>query len=87
MPTYLVRRTVGNPSEDDVRAMVERDRALREHVPEIRWVRSYYSAQEGKLYCEYEAPNLQLLTAHLERVGVPVDSAKVVENLEPSMFW
>lgn len=87
MPTYLVHRTVGNPSGEDVRAMVERDRTLRAQVPEIRWVRSYYSAEEGKLYCEYEAPTLKLLTAHLERVGIPVDRATVVENLEASMFW
>jgi hypothetical protein len=87
MPTYLVHRTVGSPSEDDVRAMVERDRELREQAPEVRWVRSYYSAEEGKLYCEYEAPSLQLLTAHLARVGIPLDRATVVENLEPSMFW
>ncbi len=87
MPTYLVFRTVGELSEDDIRATVEREREVRERLPGVRWVRSYYSAEEGKLYCEYEAPSLELLSEHARKVGLPLDHATVVENLEPSMFW
>ena len=87
MPTYLVHRTVGELSEEDIRASVERDREVREQLPGVRWVRSYYSAGEGKLYCEYEAPSVELLSEHAKKVGLPLDHATVVENLEPSMFW
>jgi len=52
----------------------------------VRWIRSYYSAAEGKLYCEYEAPSLELLLEFERRAGMPVDHATVVQNLEPSMF-
>ncbi len=86
MPTYLVLRTVGELSEDDIRATVERDREVRERLPGVRWVRSYYSAEEGKLYCEYEAPSLQLLYEFDRRVGMPLDHATVMQNLEPSTF-
>ncbi len=48
---------------------------------------SYYSAEEGKLYCEWEAPNLELLFEHARRAGMPLDHATVVQDLEPSMFW
>jgi uncharacterized protein DUF4242 len=55
-------------------------------MPGVRWIRSYYSAEEGKLYCEYEAPNLEIVLEFNRRVGIPVDRATVVQNLEPSMF-
>ncbi len=87
MPTYLVTRSVGELSEEDIRATVERDREVRERLPGVSWIRSYYSAEEGKLYCEYEAPSLELLAEHAKKVGLPLDQATVVRNLEPSMFW
>lgn len=66
---------------------MQRDRDIREELPGVHWVRSYYSAEEGKLYCEYEAPSLELLSEHAREVGLPLDHATVVQNLEPSMFW
>ncbi len=87
MPTYLVTRSVGEISEEDIQATVQRDREVREELPWVRWVRSYYSAEEGKLYCEYEAPSLELLSEHARKVGLPLDRATVVQNLEPAMFW
>lgn len=87
MPTYLVTRSVGEISEEDIQATVQRDREVREELPGVCWVRSYYSAEEGKLYCEYEAPSLELLSEHARKVGLPLDRATVVQNLEPAMFW
>ncbi len=87
MPTYLVTRSVGELSEEDIRATVQRDKEVRERLPGVSWIRSYYSAEEGKLYCEYEAPNLELLSEHARKVGLPLDHATVVQSLEPSMFW
>lgn len=87
MPTYLVTRSVGKLSEEDIWATVQRDREVREQLPEVSWIRSYYSAEEGKLYCEYEAPSLELLSEHTRKVGLPLDRATVVQSLEPSMFW
>jgi hypothetical protein len=46
MPTYLVTRSVGELSEEDIRATVERDREVRERLPGVSWIRSYYSAEE-----------------------------------------
>lgn len=55
-------------------------------MPDVRWVRSYYSAEEGKLYCEYEAPGVELLFEHARRAEIPIDRAEIVRVLEPSMF-
>ncbi|MGH3145992.1 MAG: DUF4242 domain-containing protein [Rubrobacter sp.] len=86
MPTYLLVRNVGDFSEDDMKAGLGRAEEVGEQIPDVRWIRSYYSAAEGKLYCEYEAPSLELLLEFDRRVGMPVDHATVVQNLEPSMF-
>ncbi len=55
-------------------------------MPDIRWIRSYYSAEEGKVYCEYQAPSLDLLLEHAKRAQLPFDSASVVKELDPAMF-
>jgi hypothetical protein len=86
MPTYLLVREVGEFTEEDMKAGFTRAEEVGEQIPDVRWIRSYYSAAEGKLYCEYEAPSLELLLEFERRVGMPVDHATVVQNLEPSMF-
>ena len=73
-PAYLARK-LGVRAEE-----------VGEQMSGVRWIRSYYSAAEGKLYCEYEAPSLELLLEFERRAGMPVDHATVVQNLEPSMF-
>ena len=86
MPTYIAVRTVAEElSEEAIEAAIATNREVAEQMS-VRWVRSYYSAEEGKLYCEYEAPSLDLLYEFERRVGIPIDHATVVQRLEPSMF-
>ncbi len=49
-------------------------------MPGVLWVRSYYSAEEGKLYREYETPGVDLLFEHARRARIPIDRAEVVLN-------
>ena len=58
-----------------------------DQLPGVRWIRSYYSAEEGKLYCEYEAPSAELIFEHATK-GADYRSTmlEVVRELEPSMF-
>ena len=86
MPRYIIFRTVGELSEEEIEAGSLRSIETLERMPDVRWVRSYYSAEEGKLYCEYEAPSVELLFEHARRAGVPIDRAEIVQVLEPSMF-
>ncbi|MEJ7813739.1 MAG: nickel-binding protein [Rubrobacter sp.] len=44
------------------------------------------TAEEGKLYCEYEAPSVELVYEHARLADLPVDKCAVVRELEPSMF-
>lgn len=86
MPRYIaVRTVVEEPSAEAIEAAVAASQEIKEQMS-VRWIRSYYSAEEGKLYCEYEAPSLELLFEYGRRVGRPIDHATVVRNLEPSMF-
>lgn len=52
----------------------------------IRWIRSYYAAEEGKISCEYEALNLDLLIEHARRADIPFDGATIVREIDPDMF-
>lgn len=86
MPKYLIHRTVGALTDDEIQAAGGGANAVLAQMSGIRWIRSYYSAEEGKIYCEYEALNLELLLDHARRAGLPFDSASVVRELDPAMF-
>ena len=86
MPTYLIHRTVGQVSDAEVDAAAKRSLEALASLPNVRWIRSYFSAEEGKIYCEYEAPNLELLVEHARRAEIPFDGATVARELDPAMF-
>ncbi len=86
MPKYVVFRTVGKLSEEEIEAASLSSIQTLEGMPDVRWIRSYYSAEEGKIYCEYEAPSVELIFEHARRAKIPIDRAEVVRELEPSMF-
>jgi hypothetical protein len=86
MPKYLVHRTIGRVSDAELAAGGYASNAALAGMSGIRWIRSYYSAEEGKLYCEYEALDLELLLEHARRGGLAFDGAKIVRELDPDMF-
>ncbi len=86
MPKYIVFRTVGELTEEEIQAASLRSIETLDGMSQVRWIRSYYSAAEGKLYCEYEAPNADLIMEHARKAGIPFDHAEVVRELEPAMF-
>lgn len=86
MPKYIVFRTVGKLSEEEIEAASLRSIETLDRMPQVRWIRSYYSAAEGKIYCEYEAPDADVIFEHAQRAGIPFDHAEVVRELEPAMF-
>jgi hypothetical protein len=86
MPKYIVFRTVGDISEEEIEAASLRSIETLVGTPGVRWVRSYYSTAEGKIYCEYEAPSVEAIIEHARKAGIPFDHAEVVRELEPGMF-
>ena len=72
MPKYFLVRTLGEVSEEEMEAAAKVHRSPGADA-DVRWIRSYYSSEEGKLYCEYEAPSIELLFEHAQRARIPLD--------------
>jgi hypothetical protein len=87
MPRYIIERTVGVLSREDLDAAGRRSVAVLADMPEVRWIRSYVSDVEGKIYCEYDAPSPEAIYEHARRAGVPVDRLSEVSlEISPAMF-
>ena len=57
MPRYIIERTVPGLTRESSKQSARRSMAAIESMPGVRWIRSYVSAAEGKIYCEYDAPD------------------------------
>lgn len=86
MPKFLIARTVPPLKEEEITAAGKRSIAVCEEMG-IKWIKSYYSAKDGKLYCEYEAPDVESIYEHGRRAQLPVDSVSpILGEFDPSMF-
>ena len=86
MPKFIVTRTVGPLNEQQIADGAKRTLKGLTLLSEVRWIRTYYSAEEGKMYCEFEAPNADLVYEHAKRVQMPADSVRMVTEIKPDMF-
>jgi hypothetical protein len=87
MPRYIIERTVPALSREDLDAAARRSIAVLADMPEVRWIRSYVSDVEGKIYCEYDAPSPEAIREHARRAGLPVDRISLVAlEISPAMF-
>jgi len=56
-------------------------------LPGVVWIKSSISESEGKSYCEFDAPNPDVLREHAQKAGLPVDRITAIEReIDPSMF-
>ena len=87
MPKYIVFRTVGKLSEEEIQAAGSRSVEALVLMTEVRCIRSYYSAAEGKNDCQYEARSAELIFEHARLAGIPIDYAsQVVRELRTRTF-
>jgi hypothetical protein len=87
MPRYIIERTVGRLSREELDAAGRRSNAVIAELPGVVWIRSYVSDTEGKIYCEYDAPDPEAIREHARRAGIPVDRiAEVSLEISPTMF-
>jgi Protein of unknown function (DUF4242) len=87
MPRYIIERTVPALSRADLDAAARRSIATLAGMPEVRWIRSYVSDVEGKIYCEYDAPSPEAVYEHARRAGLPVDRVSLIAlEISPAMF-
>jgi hypothetical protein len=87
MPRYIIERSVPALSREDLAVAARRSLEVLEGMPEVRWIRSYVSDVDGKIYCEYDAPSPEAVREHARRAGLPVDRiSEIALEISPAMF-
>ena len=87
MPRYIIERNVGRVSPAELRAAGFRSNAVLAQMAGVIWIKSYVSDAEGKIYCEYDAPNAEAVLEHARRAGIPADRISEVSlEISPAMF-
>jgi hypothetical protein len=87
MPRYIIERTVGQLTREEIDAAGRKSKEVAEEMPGMVWVRSYISDAEGMIYCEFDAPDQEALREHARRAGFPVDRiSEVALEISPAMF-
>lgn len=87
MPRYLIERTVGTITREELEAASRKSMAAVASMQGIVWIRSYISDTDGKIYCEYDAPSPEAVREHARRAGLPVDRiTEVALEISPAMF-
>jgi len=87
MPRYIIERNVPGMSREQLDAAARRSKQALGNMPGVIWIRSYVSDTQGKIYCEYDAPDAQSILEHARRAGLPVDRiSEVALEISPEMF-
>ncbi|CAN5552447.1 MAG: DUF4242 domain-containing protein [Acidobacteria bacterium] len=87
MPRYIIERDVPGLTPEQLEQAGRMSNAVLDGMPEVRWIRSYVSSAEGKIYCEYDAPSIELILEHARRAGLPANRVSEVSmEISPAMF-
>ncbi len=87
MPRYIIERDVGEIDLDTIPAVGRKSNEVLDEMDDVVWIRSYISQAEGKIYCEYDAPNPEAVYEHARRAGLPANKvSEITMEIEPSMF-
>ena len=87
MPRYIIERAVGKLTKDELEAAARRSLDAIDQLEGVVWIKSYISEVEGKIYCEYDAPNVDSIMEHARLAGLPADKVSEVKlELSPDMF-
>ena len=87
MPRYIIERTIGQMSREALGVAGKKSNEVLSRMPDVVWIKSYVSELEGKIYCEYDAPNPEAILEHARQAGLPVDKiSEVALEISPAMF-
>ena len=87
MPRYIIERTVGSLTKEQLQAAGRKANEVLAGMKDVVWIRSYVSEAEGKIYCEYDAPNTEAIREHARLAGLPADKISQVSlEVNPAMF-
>jgi len=87
MPRYIIEREVGTLTREELDRVGRRSNEVLADMPDVIWIKSYISESEGKIYCEYDAPNPEAILEHARRAGMPAERiSEVALEVSPDMF-
>ena len=87
MPRYIIERSVPGLTRAQIPEAARKSKEVLAGMPGVIWIRSYVSEAEGKIYCEYDAPDVDSIREHARRAGVPADRiSEVAMEISPDMF-
>ncbi len=87
MPRYIIERNAGTLTREELNSAGKKSNEVIAGMPGVVWIRSYVSDAEGKIYCEYDAPDQEAVREHARRAGLPADRiSEVALEISPAMF-
>lgn len=86
MPLYRIHRDVGDISQEDLDAASFRAIMCAPQFPGLKWVRSYWDQEAGRLDCIYDAANPQQLEEHARVSRIPCDEVCEVTEMLPDTY-
>jgi hypothetical protein len=87
MPRFIIEREVGALTRAELDAAGRKSNEVLAGMSGVVWIRSYVSDKDGKIYCEYDAPDAEAVREHARRAGLPVDHiSEVALEINPAMF-
>jgi hypothetical protein len=83
MPKYVIEReipSVGNLGKDELRNISQKScSVIKEIGSGIEWIESFVT--NDKIYCVYNADNIDLIKEHAQKGGFPANKIEEVKNV------
>jgi Protein of unknown function (DUF4242) len=83
MPRYLLERTVGDVTREQLDVIADRSQEIRAaRYPQITWEHTHIvRTPEGlKAFCLYDSPDADSVKQHAAELGLPLDRFYQVET-------
>ena len=83
MPKYVIERELpgaGKLTPEQLKSISQTSCGVLSKLgPQIQWVHSYVT--DDKIYCIYNAPNMQIIKDHAQQGGFPANKISEVKNI------
>jgi hypothetical protein len=86
MPLYRIKREVGYLSQEEMDAAALRALVCAPQFPGLKWIRSYWDRERGRVDCLYEAESPKQLQEHAATARIPCDDVRPVEEMLPEAY-
>jgi hypothetical protein len=86
MPLYRIMRNVGDLTEEEMDAAAIRAIVCAPQFPGLKWIRSYWDRETGRVDCVYEATGPEQLQEHAATARIPCDDVRPVHEMLPEAY-